>query len=263
MKSKLRLLIVAGLLLSGSLTIFDNTNVFEVKVQAANAYVQSRWSDGGSTTSVTNSGTFTAGNLIACVVIWIDTTNTLTSVTDGGSNTYTLVNNNTNGAGGGRISNAYAMNIAGFTGTITGTFSGAALWSSLQCHEVSGAATTGALDKSTAGGVNTSSTATDAVTITGVTTTANGEYVIAALVVTNGNTAAAGTNYTQRISNNGVTREFSEDQIQSSAGAIAPTFTASGAGSTNWQIGMMTFFAAGGGGAAATYRRGLLLGVGP
>lgn len=208
------------------------------------AFVQSKAANNGLDTvvTITFDSNVTAGNVIAGHVGWSSTTATISSIADGLGNTYTPLNNPTTGAFT-RAAQFYAENISGGSCTITVTFSGLVL-AVMVAHEISGVATSSALDKNAMNAQTNPGTGTDAVTSTSVTTTTNGQYIFGAVSELNEmGTFTQGTGFTSRVDQAGYS---SEDQVQTSAGAIAATFTAD-AGFLVPNTGIMTFKAAGGG----------------
>jgi hypothetical protein len=109
------------------------------------------------------------------------------------------------------------------------TFAGAVTFASLQVAEYSGVATSSALDKTANNSQTDPGTAANAITSGSVTTTTDGQLILgwtSALVV-GGSTVSAGSGFTGRINVFGDI--LFEDQIQTSAGAIAATFTTTSA----------------------------------
>lgn len=208
------------------------------------AHVQSniafQWS--GTSLPVAFASNVTAGNLIAVVVFWANVTSTVT-VADGLGNTYTAVDNPVDLSTACRASTFYAKNIGGGACTVTVTFSGS-VFGAVAVHEISGADTAAPLDQHSIGFLGYIGTDTDAVTAS-VTTTADGEYILGAMVPTGAGACASGTGFTDRVSTTGGLH--TEEKIQTSAGAIAVTFTNTGA--QNSGIAIMTFKAPAAGGA--------------
>ena len=212
------------------------------------AFVQSKSlsAPGTATTiAVTWTSNTTTGNLICLFVTYLSSTVTVSSVADSQTNTYTQVDfdDNTNGRTD-RTYTFYAKNITGgATPTVTVTFSGS-VNATLIVHEVSGCDTSSPLDqhKIVPPGYF-SSTSTDALSTGNVTTTTDGQYiwgVNSSLGYTS--TFVAGTNYTGRETGAGGT--CSEDRVQTSAGAIAVTFTMTSASGIYSVPAIMTFKAA-------------------
>lgn len=203
----------------------------------------------------------TAGNAIVGAVDWQSVTVTLTSVT-GCGNTYTLRNNpTTNSTIASRSAMFYAENIAGGACTLTFNFSGA-VTSAQVFHEVSGVATSSALDGSASQAQDAPGTGSNAVTSTAITTTAAGDYIFGfASEFSTGSAVNVGTGFTiSATANNSVSGFMTgEYQIQGAAASIAATFTIPGDGYT--LAGVLALKAAGGGGASPVPRL-LLLGVG-
>jgi hypothetical protein len=81
---------------------------------------------------------------------------------------------------------------------------------------------------------------TDAITTGNITTTVDNDYLFAAGVIL-GELIAAGTGYTSRAVQDGTVfvKSRSEDRIQTTAGAIAGTF--SNTVGANWVCGVMAF----------------------
>lgn len=223
-----------------------STLSFPAPVEAANALVQSKLAEktnGAPSASI--AATFTtnvaAGNLIAVWIIWGDTGKTV-SITDSLGNTYESAHSNA----AVRFEGFYAKNITGGANTVTATFSASiTAFHTLIVHEISGADTTAPLGQA-ASQTQINVSGVDSVSSTAVTTTTNGEYIFGATLRSDtlDGSFSAGTGYTGRETSSGgtflVTR--SEDQIQTSAGSIAATFTPSVAMEVATMI--MTFKAA-------------------
>jgi hypothetical protein len=214
------------------------------------AYVQSKSSRdfGIASIPVTFTSNVTAGSVICGFVFWNPSGVTLNSVGDG-TRTFTLLDNPTTVGGGASAAMFYYENHPGGATTVTATFSSTVTGSvTILVHEASGLLTSSSLDQHVLNPQTAPGTATDAVTSTSVTTTANGEYCAGFTVSRNGGiTITKGSApWVQRESQ--ATVAMSEDQVQSSAGAIAATFTLST--SDQMLTGIMTFKAVGGGGGA-------------
>jgi hypothetical protein len=234
---------------------------------AAPAFVQSCDFGSDGTTSATTTCTFgsntTAGNaLVGMYTINDGANNTITSIS-GCGNTYSrpeTVQANTD-----TTTWFYAENIAGGACTVT-VSAGTWGYRTLIVHEVSGVLTSGALDVSVsqalaAGtGANAATSGTD-------TTTVNGDYIFGAVHIANTltMTVSPGTGFTGRVTGVGgadIPPYRSEDQIQSTAGSIAATFTLPVAETVH--VGMIALKASGGGGGGGgTASRLPVLGVGP
>lgn len=215
-------------------------------VYAVTAFVQSVTArDTGSATTVaaTPGTAITAGNLLAVYVHWTSSTSSLVSVTDNKSNTYTLVRCPTI-SGTTQACGAYASNVVAGSTTVTATFNNSGnLDKRIIVHEVSGVSTGsvtgGPLDCSASNTQINPGNPTDVITSGTCVPSISGGYVFGATGNVSSNGQVPGTGYTQRIDQ--TTRE-SEDRIQSSAAAIAATFTPAGAGNNdNWITFVMVF----------------------
>jgi hypothetical protein len=184
----------------------------------------------------------TAGSVVCGFVFWNPSGVTLNSVGDG-TRTFTLLDNPTTVGGGASAAMFYYENHPGGATTVTVTFSGVITTSmTLIIHEASGCLTSSALDQHIINPQTAPGTGADAVTSTSVTTTGNGEYCAGFMVERSGGGAIT------KGSDPWVQREhlaivgMSEDQIQTSAGGIAATFTLGTSDQT--LTGIMTFKAA-------------------
>jgi hypothetical protein len=185
-----------------------------------------------TTVPVTFTSNVVAGNLIAVWVTWGSSTATLNSVTDSLGNTYTIVQTVTNTTNSQRSAMAYAKNIAGGANTVTATFSASIDYRGIIVHEISGADQTAPLDGNAGQWQTGPGLGTDAVSSGSFTTTKNGDYIFGASMNTGVACAgpAAGTGFTAREApacGGHSIQPISEDRIQSAAGSIAATFTAS------------------------------------
>lgn len=193
-------------------------------LQAAAAFVQSAENRGFGATSVTATlpAGLTSGNAVAVWIYWFSATITLDSVT--GDDAYTLKNNpTTNSTSGARAALAYAWNVSAGGTQVTASFSG-----SVTCiiiiHEVSGVdAASDPFDGSRINPQTDAGSGTDDITSLTITPTVDGCYIFGGMSSGNAGTISAGTGFTPREFPG--TDRFSEDLIQSSAGAIAATFT--------------------------------------
>ncbi len=222
----------------------------------AAAHVQSKSiaTDGATATSIaitfTATGAVASGNLVCGMVVWGGVAGDLTSIDDDKSNTYTIVSAVTldDNPSGGSAAVFYKENITNGPITITAHFGSAQGFRGLTCHEASGLATASALDKSASQIQNAPGTGTNAVTSTAVTTTTNGQYIFGACSlmsnIRNANEFTAGTGYVEREEqgDGAVANLTSESQVQTSAGSIAATFTASAsAGADDLGTFILTF----------------------
>lgn len=187
--------------------------------------------------SVAFTSNVTAGSVICGFVFWNSATITLNSVGDG-TRTFTLLDNPTTLSSAVRAAMFYYENHPGGATTVTATFSASVGNSTIFIHEATGLLTSGSLDQHVLNAQTAPGTGGDAVTSTSVTTTGNNEYCAGFTVERSGGGAlTAGTGWTQRES--GTNIFMSEDQVQTSAGPIAATFTISP--SDQVLTGIMTF----------------------
>lgn len=101
----------------------------------------------GATSLATASFSVTSGNLVACVVNYRPA-QSLTSVTDSQSNTYTLLSQAASGSNASQV--AYAKNVTGSGSlVVTANFSASTALSGIACLEISGVSTTTPLDLDT------------------------------------------------------------------------------------------------------------------
>lgn len=185
--------------------------------------------------------------LVACG--WLNTTSTLTSVANTGANTgnHTLLQNPTTATTKGRAAQGYKLNCTTGSTTITMTLS-AAVTLELIYHEATGLATSSAEDPT--GGVtgNIETTGTSRVN-TGLTSTSNGSYLLAAcwsLDLTTPPTAVSSPFTSGTVGS--IAR--SGYYVQPTAGAQTVTFT--GAGNTDVTATMIFGLMVPGGAAART-----------
>lgn len=195
---------------------------------AAPAHVQSPTpvtGSSGTTLAIAYGSNVTAGNLLVCHIY---ANHGISGVADSRSQTFTSAVNVTDGATYA-LATFYYANTTGGADTVTVTFAGAITYASLQCSEYSGVATSSPLDKFASNSQTTPGTGANAVTSGSVTTTTDGQLIVGwstALTVGAG-TTSAGTGFTGRTNVFGDT--LCEDQVQTSAGAIAATFTSTSA----------------------------------
>lgn len=197
-------------------------------VWAAPAHVQSPTAAtvfSGTTITQAFGSNVTAGSLLTCHIY---ANHGISSVADSLTQTFTSAVTVTDGATFS-LATFYFPNSAAGADTVTVTFAGAVTYASLQCAEYSGVAAVSPLDQSTSNNQTTPGTGSNAITSGNVTTTTNGQLIVGwttAFTVGVG-TVSAGTGYTGRTNVFGDT--IFEDQVQSSAGAIAATFTTTSA----------------------------------
>ncbi len=231
---------------------------------AANAFVQAQILGTDGTTATTIAATFstavTSGNLVAGACMWGSAnTSDLTSVTDNQSNTYTIVRSIADAGDGQSAATFYRANVTNAPTTVTCNLAASLPYRGISIHEVSGADTSAPLGVETGQTQQSPGTGANALTSGSVTTTTNGEYIYGVSfndgdLGTGSSDFAPGTGFTER-SEHLTTTELSlasEDQIQTSAGSIAATFTL--ARNFSHITFIMTFKAAGAGGSAARRR---------
>lgn len=195
---------------------------------AAPAHIQSPTpvtGSSGTTLAIAYGSNVTAGNLLVCHIY---ANHGISGVADSRSQTFTSAVNVTDGATYS-LATFYYANTTGGADTVTVTFAGAITYASLQCSEYSGVATSSPLDKFASNSQTTPGTGANAVTSGSVTTTTDGQLIVGwstALTVGAG-TTSAGTGFTGRTNVFGDT--LCEDQVQTSAGGIAATFTSTSA----------------------------------
>ncbi|HEY6280567.1 MAG TPA: hypothetical protein VIW72_02070 [Burkholderiales bacterium] len=223
-------------------------------LNAGATYVQSKSATSAlasplTTIVVSFTSVVTSGHTVAGFVTWgSDITSDLTSVTDDKGNTYTIVRR-THSLGGFNqsIASFYLQNIINSPQTITATFSPARPWRGIAVHEISGLSAT-PLDQETGQAQTTPGTGANAVTSGPVTTTKNGDYIIAGTTECSSSRAlpqyTQGTGYTKREEVGSISTQnlATEDQVQASAAAISGTFTQTA--NDNTCIHIMTFMAA-------------------
>jgi hypothetical protein len=202
---------------------------------------------GVSSIACTPSGNVSVG-VIACYGEW-DTSRTFSSLakSSGTATVGSFTGWDTGGAFTVKTSgtNAATMGFAAVTGTgtatITLTVTGGTASVNLMCHNISGTAAS-PYDAGTLVVQASPGSGTNAVTTGNVTTTVNGDYLFVGTWDVGGNSSsiAAGTGYTLRdqISVGGRT---TESQVQTSAGAVAGTFTPTGGTADTWLNGIMAF----------------------
>jgi len=182
----------------------------------------------------------TLGNAIVVSLTW-GAANATINVTDSQGNTflqaaqiYDAVNPDLQG-----VAIFYATNIKGGVDTITVSFANQVAWVAAAVHEYSGFAH--ALDTSAASLGNSTTPSSGS-----ATTTAAGDLIFSVMDVTNGiaTSFAAGSGFTVRTNLASADAFLDEDQVQTSAGAIAGTWTVSP--SVNWAVAMAAFKASNG-----------------
>lgn len=187
----------------------------------------------------------TSGSLIVGSVQWDNSFSpSITGVTDDKGNTYHFQDTTIDTAHGQVGATFYSENVTNAPTTVTVTFDTACAFNSMCISEFSGVATSSSIDGHKVTYNTSMSTTANAMTSGTITTTAAGDLIYGACFAGNGSNASLGTGYTD--SDSGGVGLVAEYQIQTSAGSIATTFTAS-SGATMVAF-IIAFKAAGGGG---------------
>lgn len=189
----------------------------------------------GATAAHTLLSDVTAGSLLVLYVIWAPITTAISSVASSPANTWTPFGPNNND-GTFQTAGYYAMNAAAGTTTVTVTFADATPSNKrVTVTELSGMATTNALDVATGQVQSNPGTGTDAVTTTnpGNTAAAN-EWAVASVSHRGvGDDVAAGTNFTERDEGQGTFYVFEIETRQ--------IVSAGSAGTATWTVPTGTF----------------------
>lgn len=209
-------------------------------------------STSGSTLGVAFGSNVTAGNLIVVMATWAGAGDVTPTVSDTLSNTYVEIGSHifsmTADVG---MSMFYAANITGGANTVTVNYTASRVFREIMVAEYSGASTTSPLDTSAFTVDGTATTSTDSATTPAVTPAQNASLLVGFISSVSGmGTAAAGTNYTERIDTTGGGGGFAEyeDRILAIAASVAATWTVSvsGAGMYNARVAVFKPPAAGG-----------------
>lgn len=191
------------------------------------AHVQSTSSTAFSGTSIALAygSNVTAGSLLVCHVY---ANHGVTGIADSRTQTWSSAVSVTDNATY-TLATYYFPNTTAGANTVTVTFAGTITYASLQIAEYSGCATSTPLDKFASNSQTDPGTGTNAVTSGSVTTVTDGQLIVGwtSALVAGGSTVSAGTGFTGRTNIFGDT--LHEDQVQTSAGAIAATFTTTSA----------------------------------
>lgn len=207
--------------------------------QASNSDVS-----GTTYTSFTASFTYptTAGNAVILGVTFGNTNPTITA-TDNEGNSYAVAQQTYDSAHNQGSAILYALNIhGGSSHTVTVNFSNNVAYLALGINEYTGLASSSALD--TAAGRGGSGTSPSSGT---ATTTANGDLIFGVGVVDSSGSLEsilAGTGFTKRVDLGSLAAYSDEDQVQTSAGSIAATWTLPV--SQNWIASVAAFKPKGG-----------------
>lgn len=183
--------------------------------------------------------TISSGSAVVGYVSYDDTV-TLSSITDDKSNTYTVVDSVDDAGNGQKTSSFVLGNITNGAKTLTFNFSSTIGFGWAVIDEYSGTlASSNPVDGTAHSGRLQAGypSTTNGVTATAITTSVNGDLIWCGVCNTGGNPGAdnwaAGTGFTLR-NNQSVGSFFnslaSEDQVQSTAGSITASFTASQTG---------------------------------
>jgi len=194
--------------------------------------------DSASTSAVATFGAnTTAGNLIAGIVAYgmSGGTTDVTSMTE----SHTMLTGVTEHSY--RTEQFYCENITGGSTTFTVNFGSSRSYRVLMLIELSGCATSSALDGSNFAHVDNWTATTDAATSGNITTSDPAAMLVGFyLQISNQNLPTAGTNFTQRDTqqNAGGNAQMTETRLLSSTGTYAATFTPAGANYQTWVGGM-------------------------
>lgn len=193
-------------------------------VAGKGAYVQSgKYTNDGSSTAVSASlpVASTAGNTLIAVVSWGDADASALSATDNAGNVYTIATRDFDSGNRQGLAILYASNAKSGATTTTVSLGTSAGYRRMIILEYSGLL---AVDV-TAKNISTATTAQNAVTSTGATTTAAGELVFGAVMDDySHNNITAGTGFTQRSYTNNKDLAC-QDLIQAQTGSVASTQT--------------------------------------
>ncbi len=179
---------------------------------------------GGTSVGTTLNG-ITAKNAIVAGVYWGGAGITLNSVTDNCSEPqgFTLLDNPTD-VGDVYGALAYNYNVIGGNCTLTANFSGSVVEAGIWVHEVSGISTSDPLDGHRATlDIWRNAPCTDCVSSGSITTGSSGDYIFGFTYNSSSSPHNAGTGFTRRSTGDNL--GMTEDRVQSSAGAIAATFS--------------------------------------
>lgn len=177
----------------------------------------------GATISAVGSGNLLAGAAFLGSTLVSD----FTSITDDKGNTYTIVDKQLGTVSHRVLVTFYCPNITNAPTVITANFANTPIDIGIFVDEYSGIATSTPLDGHAIQAVNGPGTGTDALSSGSITTTASGDLIYGVGADLTGSAdLIAGTGFTQRVHNSD-TGSFvmTEDLIQSTAGAIAATFS--------------------------------------
>lgn len=193
--------------------------------------VDSHWfGASGVSESVVFPSNIGAGHLISCAVTWVTTTSTISTFRDGNSTNYAAGDTFTDGTAGTMSLFSLANSSGGANPkTVTVTWGVDPGAGSLTCQEISGVAISSPIDVHAivATAQVSPGTGANAVTSPSVTPGQNGEYIYAATFdsSTNAITFTAGTTVAYTGTGTNGSWFYSEYFVQSTAAALAGTFT--------------------------------------
>lgn len=195
----------------------------------AYTFVQGNASGGfGAVTArgVTLTSTVGVGNTILGMVTYAST-DSITSITDDKSNTYTIIDTDTNTPDGSKQTSFWLLNITNSPQTITANFSIASVSTQIVVDEFSGVSASAVIDAHAITVQTSPGTGTDGVSSGSIVTSSNGDLIWAAVVDQHSTspTISAGTGFTTGTNAAPFLKSVSEYQTQSTAGSIAATFT--------------------------------------
>lgn len=152
---------------------------------------------GSGTTIVINSRTYTTGNAIALWLPWEDVAANISSIS-GGGNTFFWGPPTQSSPNGVRGQWAYAVNITGFTGTITATFDTSLPFSRGFALEYSGIATASAFEAESTSSIGFTATPNWELTANGVVTSTANCLILAGIGLYGSHPASYGASWTSR-----------------------------------------------------------------
>lgn len=190
----------------------------------------------GTTVAVTLTSNPATGDAVACAVIGFPTSLTISSITDGNSNAYTVTPNSPSTAQGGSariIWLAYLLNApSNANKTITATFSGSITFASvIRCDQFHRSSGTWTFDTDVVG----SGTSAPPVNTPSITPSVSGELLYAGLTIANAaDVTGVGGSWTQSAGGIDSSNKFhlTEYILSAASGATAANFTLSG--TANW-----------------------------
>ena len=199
--------------------------------------------DGSATTITVALGNTTTANLLVCGVAWSGSGVNINTVASPGNSLVAARAKTAHSGNTDFYQIWYLENITGeTTPTVTVTFSVNATFRRIGMHEVSGLATTGALDQTNGGTDDIGTTVAPG----NVTTTVADEYLFAGGTSFEAQTFTPGTSWTARATPS--TDNFTQDRIVAATGTYATSYTQSSSAAWIAQAATFKIAAAGGGG---------------